>query len=383
MAKKKRPVAILTSDNHLQDRAWHSRKTLEHDAYWAFDFMVEYAAENEIPAIVAAGDLIDKQKNESEIANFVREQMEFCQENDIKFYFTQGQHEMQPTPWFNAVHKWPIHLAEDREQYIGPFKVWGIDWTPIEELQERLDEVPDDTDLLVMHQVCSEWMGSITTPELHWNMISHATHLLVGDYHGIHESMTKRNRTNMMTIYCPGSQAMQAIDEPKKKGFFVLYDDGSSRSVIVPSRHILQPPDLLSESELETFLEHAESACTGAQESAAIDGLWPELHKPILYVRYQYDIPDAYSRIDRAIGEHAHVFHKTLEPKPTEEQIEERQERKKVIEGGLVGALPQLVNREEKPDVFHVAKRLLESRVPQDELFHLREEYLETEQVDS
>jgi hypothetical protein len=379
---KKYMVAILTGDNHLQDRAWSSRTTLEHDTYWAFDYMTEYAAKNKIPAIIAAGDIIDKQKNESDIANFVREQMQFCEDNEIDFFFIQGQHEMQTIPWLNAVHRWPKHLTEDTAFFVGEFRfrVHGIDWTPQEQLQERLDEVDEAVDLLVMHQVCSEWMGSITTPELHWNMVSHAKQLLVGDYHGKHETIVTRNRQNeKMRVFCPGSQALQAVNEPPVKHFFVLWSDGSSTSHEIPSRPFIQPPDLMSESDVDAFVENVETACQTADAKARVRGLWEEVCKPIVYVRYQYDIPDAFKRIDRAVGESGHFFHKELRPKPTEEDLAESVDRKKIIEGGLVGALDKVITADEDEDVYNVAKQLLETRDLVGTMSALREEYLSDE----
>ncbi len=375
---RKKPIAVVTSDCHLQDRAWHSRTNLAGDAYCAFEYIVNYAIEHQLP-IIAAGDLIDKEKNNAKVPGFIRRQMGFCEAHEIDFLFVQGQHEFQDRPWLSEMSEWPCWLPDFTESqpplFIGGHRVWGIDWTPGVDLRAALDAVPEDVTILVMHQVCHEWMGSITLPELHWEQIpGHVKLLIVGDYHDKHTSIIRENSVgNGMLVLCPGSTCMQAIDEPPVKKFFVLYDDLTVTSVEIPTRRFLQPPDLSNEEDLNGFCEAASTQIVNMVSAAENEDEAEELRKPIIYVRYSFQLTDAYKRIVSAVGDGAHLFTKELRPK-TEEQVQAREERQKTIKGGLVGALPEVA--EEGTTRYDISKRLLESRNPGKVLAELREEAL-------
>lgn len=387
--RKSRPIALITSDCHLQDRAWASRPTLAGDAYWSFEWMLRFAAETNIPAVVAAGDVIDKPRNDSFVVDFLRERLTESRDQDVDFLFIQGQftHDQQPhVPWISSICPWARWLADDQEFYLGSHRVWGIDWTPKTELPARLDEIPEDTEILVMHQVCDEWMGSITNPELSFDQIPTASHLIVGDYHGFSGELDRVGRDGQdLRVLCPGSTAMQAIDEPVDKYCYVLYEDLTTRRVRIPTRIVLKPHDMLFEEDVDAFVERVAAECEAAATKARDELELPEeLHKPIVYVRYQHGLPDAYGRLARAVGERGHFFHKELRAamEESEEETQDRERRREVIEGGLVGALPQVVDPDQDPEVFRLCGLLLEDRMPQRPLATLRHEYLGPEDSD-
>jgi hypothetical protein len=288
---------------------------------------------------------------------------------------------MQDEPWLSSVHKWPVYLPDANElRQIGPFKTWGIDWTPVDQLEDRLAEVPEETELLVMHQVTQEWMGGICSAELDWAQVPYTRMLLIGDYHGKHGRFERKGKQGQpMSVFCPGSQAMQAIDEPVTKRFFVLYDDMSTESINIPGRRVLAPPPLLTEGDVDIFVERVATQIGTAVEGAIQQDLWEELHKPIVYVKFLNSVPDAYKRINQAIGDRAFFFYKELLPAPPEDSPELK-ERKQVIEGGLLGALSTVVPDTES-ELYQVSHRLLASGdTPLGQtIAALRDEYLEVE----
>lgn len=373
--KKRKRLAIVTSDCHLQERAWSSRTTLHGDAFNAFEEIVEYACSQGLP-IIAAGDIIDKQKNEAAVAGFVRRMMEQCQECRLGFLYIQGQHELQEHPWLTELSNWPEWLPNRTKPKMlgGKRRIHGIDWTPVDKLEEALAAVPPETDILVMHQVASAFMGSVTSPELTWQMIpSHVKLLILGDYH-VHKRVEwARPDGSKLIILSPGSTAMQSIDEPPVKEYFLLYDDFSTESLTIPSRPFLQPTDLVFEEDLDHFVEQVGSQVERARERVA--AMPEELQKPILYVRYHYDIKDAYKRLTRAIGDSAHFFFKELRPK-TKEDEREREEMERVVKGGLLGALDETGH---DPDslTYRLSHRLLSAKQPRKELIKIRKELLD------
>lgn len=372
------PIAVLSSDNHLQERAWHSRQELCGDSLWAFRVLVDYAVEHQLPLFLA-GDVIDKQRNGSAVPAFLRRMIARLERAGIPLGFIQGQHERQTVPWLTAQSGWAMHLETKLMAPVGGYTFFGIDWRPKEKLPEAIEFIEDDVDVLLMHQVAAEWMGSITNPELCWEMIpGNVKLLLIGDYHDFSGTIVRQNAAgNDMTIVCPGSAAMQSITEPPRKYFYVLHDDLSVEAVEVPSRIVLSPPTSSTEDDLNRVIEQLQTQIADAEEQARSNGLPDELLKPILRVSYVWDLPDAYWRLKTAVDGRAHLFVKELRPKEeSEELVLAAEAREQVIEGGLAGALPQLIDDTESEEFF-VADRLLRAADPRGELMRIREEYLE------
>lgn len=370
----KKPICLVTADCHLQERAWVGYSRLEYDAFWAFEWIVGYAIQQKIPAIVAAGDVIDAPENEAKLVAFLSEQMRLCEESEVKFYYIQGQHDMQePTPWLTAIHHWPEWLAEDNYFFFGDHRVQGIDWTHREELEEQLSLLDRDVEILVMHQV-SELMGSIVTPELRWRQIPpHVKMLIIGDYHKHLCAEQHRDGGGMLTVVSPGSTAMQEISEESRKRVFVLYDDLSTESVDIPGRIALAPPTIHTDGDLDKFVEKVGEQIKKARGKAAIWNLPDELETPILRVKYQDNLIDPYRRIRKAVGDQAHLFVKALQVE-TEEKRQSVQEAEEVVEAGLLGALPQVA--EEGTQRFSIADRLLRAPNKVAALAEIRREYL-------
>lgn len=369
------PIAVVTADAHLQDRAWQSRPTLEGDAYYAFEWLVDYVCDHarRLP-LIGAGDLIDKQKNEARVVRFIREQCAKLDRAVARFLFIEGDHDAQRgTRWMTAAHHWPTSLH--REIWpLDEYRCYGIDWTAPDMLQQELDQVPTNIDILVMHQKAHEFLGGVTQAELRWDMIpGHVKMLIVGDYH-VHTRLLRANRDGHdLIVLSPGSTCLQAIDEPYPKHFFVLYDDLSTESVEIPGRPFLRPPVLHTAEDLDSFVTQAKARCEEAGGTA--EGLPDALRKPILYVRYAWDLPNAHKRMAQAVGESAHLFLKEILPEPDPEAVEVR-ERKQVIEGGLNGALPQLVPDTDS-ELFHLASNLLDATDPKHALLTMRKDHLD------
>jgi hypothetical protein len=377
----RQPIAVGSSDNHLEDRAWQGRPSLEGDAYHAFAFMVDYAIQHGLPLLLG-GDVIDKQRNESRLARFLVQQLERCEQHNVPVLFIQGQHELQDFPWLKSLgdnvavwlHRNVWSLGGESNHHV----VYGIDWTPADKLPEELAAVNPQATILLMHQVCDEWMGSLCATELRWDMIpGHIQLVIVGDYHGAHTRLLRKNAEGRdLVVLCPGSTVLQAIDEPAVKQFFVLYDDLSTESIEIPGRPVLAPPPLLEPEHLDEFVTEVRNRCGEAVEQVE-DTLPGHLCKPILYVKYDRDLPDAYKRIAAAVGDAAFLFPKELTTRrSSDEPTEEELAHQEVIAGGLLGALPQVAPDPES-DLYRVSARLLTAVRPELALQELRQEFMD------
>ena len=153
-----RQAAVIISDAHLQTRTWRHRPIFG-DACHSFTQAIDYAIELQIP-VIGAGDLIDRRVNEPEPIVFLMDELSRLTTAGGKFYFTQGQHELDDTPWFNiggadVIHvnktSFRIHDSEDG------IPCYGLDYQPKDKLQEELDKIDRKSTRLNSSHVVSSY----------------------------------------------------------------------------------------------------------------------------------------------------------------------------------------------------------------------------------
>lgn len=367
-----KPIAVVTSDCHLDDYAWANRKDLCGDGYYAFTQIVDYAVQHKLP-IIAAGDLLDKKENNSSPVFHMGVEIDRMRTPGLDFYYIQGQHELQETPWL-AIRDWATWLTEaEFGLKLGKHNLGGFDWCRREKLLEQLSYAPKELDILVMHQVCGDFMGSVVVPELMLAEVPHVKLLIIGDYHKHLQLATHNKQGDPMLVLSPGSTHMRSIDEPAEKFFFVLNDNLTAESVPIRSRVCRKPRALLLPEQLDDFIQAIPRRM--AKDAALSVGLPESLQKAIWRITYDSSIPKAYERICDALQFRVHRFLKEVSPDFDEEESEQT-EIKLAGEMDLVTCLSEVVPDTESK-LFQVTKRLLEVDVSkqQVELAEIRKEY--------
>lgn len=371
LVKKKlaaRPIAVITADTHLHPTTWANRPTLRGDAFYAFSQICDYCLEHLIHHIIIAGDVLDRRVNDAETPGFIRAALQECRRQRTDVYYVQGQHDLQTgrDPWLNSLSNWPVHLHGESYS-LEDFRMYGLDWTRPSEMEEALASIPKDTDIVVMHQVCTEFMGGVRDCELTCLTVPHAKLLIMGDYH-VHEKKTLRMADGRKAILVsPGSTCMQKIDEEPAKHFFVLYSDMTVKSQPIKGRRVLSAGRMLTDDAVASFVAGVEAAIAGATERAVKDELPDELLKPILRVEYSEDLEGAGRRIRRAVDSLAFVFEKQLvsdRQENTGEIMTGKDARQLMAQTGLSGFLPRVLDRKREKKLFAFCAELLDSPEP-------------------
>ena len=358
---KREPVAVVTADTHIQKRTWNHKPIFE-DAYFGFCQIVDYAVEQELP-IIGAGDLINYRVNEPEPIVFLREQLKRLEDLGLKFYYIQGQHELDDTPWMqlgaNAVH---LHERLITVDYCD-LSICGLDYQPKDKFQEALDRLPS-AEVLVTHQVWSDFMGSITLPQGSFNDIPGPVETVItGDYHGetILDSYRGRDDQNLL-VFNPGPTHMLKIDEDSPKHFGVLYSNASVQKFQLKTRKF--DYYLLSrKSEIEEFIENYPKYLEEVEEYATVNDLPEALQKPILRIGYPHRLSEDMRRIGKVVDNKAHLFWNEIPP-TQEESVKNRNLVNVPVEGEaltLEGCLTEAVDSKKEPQTFKLAQRLLQA----------------------
>lgn len=203
---------VVFADAHVQERAWAARP-LYGDSFWALEQVVSGAIGLGATAVIGAGDLLDQQRNRSSPITFWYRQLSRLQAAKIPFFYVEGQHDQDTPPWLSGhANAFSLHR---RTVVLDGWKVYGVNFCRESTLLDELRAVPADTDLLVCHQAWQEWVGPsgqaslADLPDVPW--------VFTGDFHD--HRVEKHGRR---TVCSPGSLAMQSLNEPRRKGYFVL-----------------------------------------------------------------------------------------------------------------------------------------------------------------
>lgn len=344
------PIAIDCSDWHMQKCTWHRRPDLTGDAYFAFDQIIELANMYEVD-IIAAGDLLDSHiLTESETLWRIKLG---CEELNGWIQFVQGQHEYQPRyPWLSLMpHCEHIHktLFSIGDSSIG---FYGLDWMMTEEIPEAFAAIPPDTDVLITHQVWTDFMGEHIGGACSFSQVPHVKCIMTGDFHSHLCTHSKGANGQDIQVISSGPPYMKTINEEDQKYCYLMYDDLSVVSIPIKGRKVYRFV-LNKDTDVAAFLRKIDEIDPKPKD------LPEELVKPIVNVKYDRSLPDVYKEIVRACNNNFHLFAEPLPHNLPEMEEADKTKHADTISKGLAGNLPQY----HKPNTleYKIARQLLSS----------------------
>lgn len=375
------PIAVLYADGHMADSAW-AHRPINGDAEFSLQQIVDAALEHHVP-VLGAGDLLDKAKVMSGPVTAMFGQLDRLHQSDLNLYYIRGQHEGESD--FLSAH--PAAVSLDQRGCLAlpsNFTVQGIDYQPAGVLQKRLrsdlsvEKVPD---ILLLHQVWNEWMGSIACPQGSLAQIPLAPLVLTGDYHGDYLDEEHRCEDgHTVRVINPGSVCMQSITEPSDKYYAILYDDMRVEKVKLRTRPASIRHVIDSNQDMDLFVERAEDLIETLAASADQQQLPEHLRKPLIRVEYSVIVDSAKKRISRALKDRAHVFYKQRPvSRDNNSDLEVTGERKPGESVTLESRLGTWLEQQEKPHLLDKCQRLLQSDDTFTELTRMRDEYVNME----
>ena len=370
------PLFVFCADLHLEDGAWTTRPGIYGDSYYSFRQIVDYCIEHKLPLILG-GDVLEKKSNLARPIAQLCAEMDRMERADVPLFYIQGNHEYdRNAPWL-SVHTWPVHMHWGSFDIKG-VKVFGLDWLPRGEIQHAFTQAPSDTDILITHQVWKDLMGNLGRTECELTDVHNVQTVLAGDFHvtKIVESVNAQGKP--IRMLSPGSTCMQDMGESPEKFFFVI-GRNTATGAIEWAPVSIKTRALIS-YRVETQ-EELDDICAGklvreiiaAIEVAVANGLPAEIQKPLVRVKFDKHLPDAYLRVVTCVGEQAHLFCEAI----TEKNLRQTAAPRDGVKNDLLTAVVDLIG--DTDSAYKLAAALLAAEDPTREIDILFKKYMSEE----
>lgn len=354
------PLFVFTADLHLEDGAWTTRPSIYGDAYYSFAQIVDYCIEHRLPLIMG-GDVLEKKSNSARPIAKLCEGLSKLQAANIPVFYIQGNHEYdRNAPWL-SVHPWPQHLNGARYSF-NKVTVYGLDWLPRGEIQQAMQNIPEGTDILVTHQVWDEFMHGLGRIECALPDVYHVRVVLNGDFHPTKKVTGTGAHGQAIRMLSPGSTCMQDCSESPVKYFFVVGTTDSGEIDFEP--HKLETRNFLDIQARDQ--ETLDALCAGAlaETFAAMPPKRHPIDKPIVRIKFDKRLPDAFLRLTTAVGDLAHLFCEALADKSATQQT--KNNNRDGARNDVLSALSDLLGADSEE--YKLAERLVRAEDPSKEL---------------
>ena len=257
---------IHCSDAHLDsamERNLSQAQARERNAEICATFgrLVKYAAENQVDAVLIAGDLFDTDRVSARTADYVMERIRGAE--TVEFFYLRGNHDEAADVF--AGMELPDNFKTFGKKWVryhrGEVAITGLelDRENWEDAFDRLVLDPEDINIVMLHGQISTQSGEelIPLPKLRGR---HIDYLALGHIHSYQKEKLD-DRGDWCYCGCPEGRG---FDECGEKGFVLLdIQDRQIRSSFVPfARRRLEEvtvdiTDLTTVSQLQTAMEQA------------------------------------------------------------------------------------------------------------------------------
>jgi len=344
---------VFCADLHLADGAWTSRPDIYGDAYYSLQQIIDYCVAQHLPLVIG-GDVLDVKRNTAQPIRELYEAMQRMADAQLPVYYIQGQHELDRNVSWLSVHPWPQNVNQKTFEING-VKLYGIDWLPRNDIQAAFTQVPPDTAILVCHQVWKDFMKNIGRPECTLTDVHHVTRVLSGDFHVTKIEYSVNAQAQPIALISAGSTCMQDISESSEKHFYLVTTD-SAGTLGFELQPLKTRPMANYVVATQAELDELCASVFGAHITRMYDPTLPvNISKPLVRVKFDKNIPDAYLRISTAIGESAHLFCDAIVDKTRGDQEINRT----VTKNDLATALGELLAGH--PEALNLATALVDS----------------------
>jgi|GEM_PF-6529690 len=344
---------VFAADTHLDLARFARHPAMTGDSRFAFSQIVDYCVCERLPLLLG-GDIFDKARPDPGTVRFFMDQLARMREAGQPVYFVQGDHDrdaLQPWPGLSDVAQ---HIHHKLVEFDGGIRVWGQDFVPRAQVAEQFAAIPPEANTLLIHISWSD-LRRIGTTHAELSSVPVVPVVLTGDYHVCCEVAATGASGQPVRAISPGSTHSRALNEPLQKYVLVCGVDESGRFA-----YRRQP--LLSRPQFNGVVQTEEDLAAVIRDAYAFAAAIPEsipeeIRKPVAWIKFRDDIPDAYARLAAVFAEDWFFF---PDPQHVEQTVQVGvTEAMAGSTNGLFEALAAL--RPEKDRVYQAACHLLEA----------------------
>ena len=157
---------LCTADNHLGYRQYGILER-EQDLYKSFEKLLDLAIAMEVDAITVSGDLLHTNRPTSATIAFLKECNNKLMDAKIPAFVVAGNHDQAKPNWLQNLCDSGSYtegvggffVLKNEHVQVGTMKIFGAPFTNKNDWHTNVyEKVPQDTDILLMHQSFNEFI---------------------------------------------------------------------------------------------------------------------------------------------------------------------------------------------------------------------------------
>lgn len=305
---------LFVSDAQLRDRLWQGLPMVG-DAYCAFSQAIDLAIHLKVRWVMSLGDLFDAKLNPAGPVVFLAGQGQKLYRQKIEFYEIQGNHDWQNPSWASVAGALSMHkLWMNGDYFDSP--AFGFDFMRPDLFAEEVKAVPDNCRFLLTHQLWKELVPVAVVGCSFADVPDHITTLITGDYHEVilGKYYSRGEGRPPLRVFSFGSPVMDSLGETPDKNVYVMYGDGELKAFPLKHRPFHRTAKMTLETEFDAFIEQLSEELQPKTLAKTVDGLPPEIARPLYVVEYAANIPQAAKRLREAAKDRAWIVDRRFNP---------------------------------------------------------------------
>jgi len=358
-------MIVFAADLHMTPLVWVDQPEMRGDAYASFVQIVTYCLEHKASALILGGDIFNKTRPDSESVKLFEEGVALLAAEGVLVYFIQGQHDRAEPPWASSLTTLAQYIGDGKTAAIDiddiPAVVCGYDCMPGHQLHATLEadkEAGKAYNILLIHQLARSFIPFEGAWDFDMEWVSECVELvLAGDYHA---------PVNKGKLWYSGSTHARNVTEFSQRSFITVgrHEDGTFDVQRVPLqvRTVIEVV-IIVEDQLKTAIEALTKYMPSTDDMPGI------IAKPLVFARYNADIPLALSQLEDVCHEHGFILRTRAMAGGTEVVAQVALPQGAVT---LESCLAQVVNREEDEEFHSFVLALLKAEEPRDVLVATR-----------
>lgn len=249
-------IIIATADNHIGFKQYglKQRETDIENSFWR---ILETGVKENAAAVTVSGDLLHSVRPTSSSIGFLKKCQDFLYDHNLPCLVSEGNHDKSNPHWITNISgkerdKGFVFL--DNESYdLDGYRIFANSFTTREGFQKGA-YVPEDTDMVLMHQQFSEFANFPNDKVFDcsdFENIANPVLVIVGDIHVTSDFTCEEGHR----VFSPGSSELMSEGENESKYVYKISTESNTvDNYSIETRNVLRQ-EVREESDIDGVVE--------------------------------------------------------------------------------------------------------------------------------